>query len=300
MSTDGKTYAHHRYQWYEQIIADGLHDHVGIAHMIAKNDFCVTYEQLARGLKVSLSTAERLVRKLLKHGHLKVESGKAGRVTNRYKPVLFNHVKNDGVEDEVTPSEMTWLEDQPRQICRDNPVKSDVPTPSNLTNLSPKSLSQESPKRDLNDRYVPKDSTGALSKKAQPYLEGLEHNQTILPEEESHNHAGSLSPRGSQIQSSTGGTPAAPDVSWWIDYIENFQGTFSELLDWWRSKARYRAMLTLEKQTEMQKIYLAKFNRLNSEPILPEEESHEPEIDYGEVDPDWAKRNPEGWDGETP
>jgi hypothetical protein len=38
-----------------------------------------------------------------------------------------------------------------------------------------------------------------------------------------------------------------------------------KLLDWWRSKVRQRISLTKEKQTELLKIYSAKFNRLNVE-----------------------------------
>ena len=78
MSADGKKYAHQRYQWQEQIIADGLHDHVGIAHMIAKEGFCVTYEQLASHCKISTRTAERYVNTLVEHGHLRKVSGRAG------------------------------------------------------------------------------------------------------------------------------------------------------------------------------------------------------------------------------
>ncbi len=114
---------------------------------------------------------------------------------------------------------------------------------------------------------VPKARAGALHQKAQPDLQEAGNNQPDHPGEESHHHEGSsgTNPQDASLHSSTDGAPAAPDVSWWPDYIENFQGDAIELLDWWRSKARYRAMLTLEKQLELSKIYQAKFNTLSAE-----------------------------------
>jgi biotin operon repressor len=144
MTRTGKKYAHHRYSWYDLIVAAGLYDHVGLAHALAgKFEFVATGEQLAGHLKTSLSTVERQIRKLRESRLLKVKSGKAGRVVNEYE-LLFNPVKIDGVEGVeggATPSKMTG---QPRQKRRVNPVKFDGPTPSKMTDLYPSSSSQES------------------------------------------------------------------------------------------------------------------------------------------------------------
>jgi len=123
----GTKHARLRFTWYEQITADGLYDLVGVSHAIAQRDFCITSDQLATTLKVSVATAERLVKKLTERGHLKKVSGKAGRVPNRYEPILFNPIKNEGVglpnpinSEGVVKPEMGG---QPRQNRRVNPLQ---------------------------------------------------------------------------------------------------------------------------------------------------------------------------------
>jgi hypothetical protein len=44
--SEGKKHAHHRYEWYEQIAANGLEYLIGTAHFIAKEDFRIGYDRL--------------------------------------------------------------------------------------------------------------------------------------------------------------------------------------------------------------------------------------------------------------
>jgi DNA-binding Lrp family transcriptional regulator len=263
--------------------------------MIAKNDFCVTYEQLAAHCKISISTAKRLVRELLKRGHLKVESGKSGRVANQYKPVIFNGVRIDPVEDDATGSELTRLKDQPEgnRVKTDpvNRVKSDLPTVSDLTHLSPKSLSQESPKSPrVKDIDVLRDRAGALHQKAQPDLQVVPENKQILSEEELHHHEGSsgTNPQDAPLHSSTNGALAAElaEIEAERDRLKATAARHG--LDWFEDFYEDKIRAAIERHDRVKQVQK-----------LPDRKP-KPEIDYGEVDPDWAKRNPEGWDNETP
>jgi hypothetical protein len=91
--------ARQRYMWYEQLIADGLHDHVGIAHEIARNDFRVSYNQLAAALGVHRRTAITYVETLLQRRHLVLATrGKrfrGGATVNQYR-MLRGGVIGDG------------------------------------------------------------------------------------------------------------------------------------------------------------------------------------------------------------
>jgi predicted CopG family antitoxin len=112
--------------------------------MIAKEGFCVTYEQLASHCKISTRTAERYVNTLVEHGHLRKVSGRAGRVPNGYEPVIFNHDRIDVVNHD--------------KFDGVNHDRIDVP-------LSPSS-SQESPKESSLSNSVVKGKKGKSSKVA--------------------------------------------------------------------------------------------------------------------------------------
>jgi hypothetical protein len=79
MSTDRQKHAHQRYSWYEQIIADGLHDLVGVAHVIAQNDWIIGYDRLASSLRVHRTGVISKVQELVDRGHLTKMKGAASR-----------------------------------------------------------------------------------------------------------------------------------------------------------------------------------------------------------------------------
>jgi hypothetical protein len=73
----GPETAHSRFEWYEQITADGLAGLVGIAHAIAQQHWRVSYVRLGEIVHVHQKTAEQQVRKLIQRGHLLRKKGGA-------------------------------------------------------------------------------------------------------------------------------------------------------------------------------------------------------------------------------
>ncbi len=87
----GEKAANRRYQWYEQIIADGCRHLVGAAHEIARSGFQIGIDELARRICASEATARRERDELIKRGHLIKFSGRGRRgkeACNRYGMVL--------------------------------------------------------------------------------------------------------------------------------------------------------------------------------------------------------------------
>jgi hypothetical protein len=88
----GREAANLRYTWYEQLIADGLYDLVGTAHMLAKCDFHVGYQFLADQMTgISAGTVRRHIDIMVERGHLVRHHGKGRQgmaAVNRYKMVL--------------------------------------------------------------------------------------------------------------------------------------------------------------------------------------------------------------------
>jgi len=71
-------------------------------------------------------------------------------------------------------------------------------------------------------------------------------------------------PSGFQMEAGIG-AGVVPSPSFYeaaLKTIETFEGSASQLLDWWRSKAKDRAKLALEDQTRLSQLYTAKFNSL--------------------------------------
>jgi hypothetical protein len=56
--------------------------------------------------------------------------------------------------------------------------------------------------------------------------------------------------------------PLSPFYEEALKTIETFEGSASQLLDWWRSKAKDRAKLAIEDQTHLSQLYTAKFRSL--------------------------------------
>jgi hypothetical protein len=132
-----KTAAHRRYQWYEQITADGCRHLVGTAHEIARSGFHIGIDELARRLQSSEATARRERDELIKRGHLVSIRGRGIRgkeACNRYGMVLKPGVKSD------TPDDLYGVSNLNPQICRSD-------TRHRVSTLIPESpRSQESPK----------------------------------------------------------------------------------------------------------------------------------------------------------
>jgi hypothetical protein len=59
-------------------------------------------------------------------------------------------------------------------------------------------------------------------------------------------------------------SPSPPFYKEAVQFIETFEGSAGQLLDWWRSKAKDRAKLALEDQTRLSKICSEKFSKLPS------------------------------------
>ena len=72
--------------WYDQIVADGLFDHVGVAHQIAKEGWLATHEHIASRLKVSKATVRRYIETLIARGHMEAKrgNGKGIHAANTY------------------------------------------------------------------------------------------------------------------------------------------------------------------------------------------------------------------------
>jgi hypothetical protein len=73
-------------------------------------------------------------------------------------------------------------------------------------------------------------------------------------------------PSGFQMEADNraGGVPSPSFYEAALKTIETFEGSASQLLDWWRSRVRDRAKLALEDQTRLSQLYTAKFRSLPS------------------------------------
>ena len=71
-------------------------------------------------------------------------------------------------------------------------------------------------------------------------------------------------PSGFQMEAGIG-AGVVPSPSFYeaaLKTIETFEGSASQLLDWWRSTAKGRAKLAIEDQTRLFQLYTTKFNSL--------------------------------------